>query len=85
MPVMTDKNSDIDSILTAVPHFSRSPDGVVAIVKDGKLLGQRALGYANLKRRIPMTSKAVPHLLNFQADGMFSHGIAPGAAHTCHV
>ncbi|KAI5206599.1 hypothetical protein AUEXF2481DRAFT_102747 [Aureobasidium subglaciale EXF-2481] len=54
---MSSKNDDIDSILAAVPHLSRGPGGVVAVVKDGKLLGQRAWGYADLDRRIPMTSK----------------------------
>jgi hypothetical protein len=42
MPVMTGNNSDIYSILTAVPHPSRGPDGVVATAKDGKFLGQCA-------------------------------------------
>ncbi|KAI5264115.1 beta-lactamase/transpeptidase-like protein [Aureobasidium subglaciale] len=54
---MSGKNNYIDSILAAVPHLSRGPGGVVAVVKDGKLLGQRAWGYADLDRRIPMTSK----------------------------
>ena len=48
---------DIDKILAAVPNLSRGPGGVVAVVKDGKLLGQRAWGYADLDRRVPMTTK----------------------------
>jgi len=48
---------DIDRILAAVPGLSRGPGGVVAVVKDGRLLGQRAWGYADLDRRIPMTTK----------------------------
>lgn len=48
---------NIDEILAAVPHLSTGPGGVVAVVKDGALLGQRAWGYADLDNRIPMTSK----------------------------
>ena len=48
---------DIDSILATVPHLSHGPGGVVAVIKDGALLGQRAWGYADLDARIPMTTK----------------------------
>ena len=54
---MTAQDIDIDNILAAVPHLTYGPGGVVAVVKDGALLGQRAWGYADLDRRIPMTSK----------------------------
>ncbi|KAI5196580.1 beta-lactamase/transpeptidase-like protein [Aureobasidium subglaciale] len=54
---MSGENSEIDSILAAVPHLSRGPGGVVAVIKEGKLLGQRAWGYADLDRRIPMTRR----------------------------
>lgn len=54
---MTNDNIDIDSILAGVPHLNRGPGGVVAVIKDDKLLGQRAWGYADLGQRIPMTSK----------------------------
>ena len=47
----------IDEILATVPHLSRGPGGVIAVVKDGALLGQRAWGYADLDARIPMTTK----------------------------
>lgn len=53
---MTD-NLDVNSILAAVPHLSRGPGGVVAVVKDDKVLGQHAWGYADLEQRIPMTTK----------------------------
>ncbi|KAG9571170.1 beta-lactamase/transpeptidase-like protein, partial [Aureobasidium melanogenum] len=54
---MTTETMNIDDILAAVPHLSTGPGGVVAVVKDGALLGQRAWGYADLDNRIPMTSK----------------------------
>jgi CubicO group peptidase (beta-lactamase class C family) len=54
---MAASSPDIDSILAGVPHLSSGPGGVVAVIKDGALLGQRAWGYADLDRRIPMTSK----------------------------
>jgi len=48
---------DIDKILAAVPSLTRGPGGVVAVVKDGQLLGQCAWGWADLDRRRPMTTK----------------------------
>jgi len=54
---MATESIDIDSILAAVPHLSHGPGGVVAVVKDGALLGQRAWGYADIDNRIPMTTK----------------------------
>ena len=54
---MAAESIDINSILAAVPHLSHGPGGVVAVVKDGALLGQRAWGYADLDNRIPMTTK----------------------------
>lgn len=53
---MAAKSSSIDDILAAVPHLSRGPGGVIAVVQDGALLGQRAWGYADLDARIPMTT-----------------------------
>jgi CubicO group peptidase (beta-lactamase class C family) len=50
-------NIDINQILATVPHLSPGPGGVVAVVKDDTVLGQHAWGYADLERRIPMTSK----------------------------
>ena len=50
-------NPDVQKILNAIPHVQRGTGGVVAILKDGKVVGQRAWGYANLDSRIPMTSR----------------------------
>lgn len=52
-----DVANNIDRILATVPDLSRGAGGVIAVVKDGKLLGQRAWGYADLDHRIPMTTK----------------------------
>jgi CubicO group peptidase (beta-lactamase class C family) len=54
---MSTQDPKIDEILATVPHLSRGPGGVIAVVKDGALLGQRAWGYADLDARIPMTTK----------------------------
>jgi CubicO group peptidase (beta-lactamase class C family) len=56
MAASTDK---IDAILDEVPHLRRGTGGVVAVVKDGKMVGKKAWGYADLDQRIPMTTKTV--------------------------
>ena len=56
MAASTDKISDI---LNAVPHLRRGTGGVAAVVQNGKVLGKRAWGYADLNQRIPMTTKTV--------------------------
>ncbi|KAK5112224.1 hypothetical protein LTR62_004385 [Meristemomyces frigidus] len=54
---MSHSNPNIETILNAVPHLRRGPGGVIAVIKDGQVLGQRAWGYADLDQRIPMTTK----------------------------
>lgn len=56
---MADSASDIGDILSAVPHLQRGPGGTAAVLKDGKVIGQRAWGYADLDRRIPMTPRTL--------------------------
>lgn len=51
----TNTTSNIDDILASVPHQVRGPGGSAAVIKDGKLLGYRVWGYANLDARAPMT------------------------------
>ncbi|OKL57470.1 hypothetical protein UA08_06938 [Talaromyces atroroseus] len=46
----------ITDILADVPSRFRGPGGAVAVLKDGKLLGQQCWGYADLHRRIPMAA-----------------------------
>jgi CubicO group peptidase (beta-lactamase class C family) len=45
----------VQEVLATVPARYRGPGGAVAVVKDGELVGQRVWGYADLRRRIPMT------------------------------
>lgn len=46
----------VSEILADVPTRFRGPGGTVAVLKNGKLLGQQCWGYADLQRRIPMTA-----------------------------
>jgi len=54
---MASSSPDIDALLNQVPHLRRGPGGVIAVLQHGKLLGQRAWGYADLDKRIPMTAQ----------------------------
>ncbi|KAJ5098220.1 Peptidase S12 aminopeptidase DmpB domain C [Penicillium argentinense] len=47
----------IDEILNTVARRYRGPGGAIAVVKNGELVGQRVWGYADLDRRIPLTSE----------------------------
>ncbi|KAK6426347.1 hypothetical protein LTR95_016127 [Oleoguttula sp. CCFEE 5521] len=51
-----DSSPNIEAILASLPHVRRGTGGCAAVLQDGKLLGSRAWGYANLERRIPMTT-----------------------------
>jgi CubicO group peptidase (beta-lactamase class C family) len=53
---MAAPKSSISEILADVPSRFRGPGGAVAVIKNGELLGQKCWGYADLKRRIPMTA-----------------------------
>jgi CubicO group peptidase (beta-lactamase class C family) len=48
--------SSVPEILADVPSRFRGPGGAVAVLKDGKLVGQQLWGYADLHRRIPMAA-----------------------------
>jgi CubicO group peptidase (beta-lactamase class C family) len=48
--------ASIPDILADVPSRFRGPGGAVAVLKDGKLVGQQCWGYADLHRRIPMAA-----------------------------
>lgn len=54
---MTAPTPDVDRILAGVPHLQRGPGGVVAVVKDGKVVGKHSWGYADMDQRIPMTAQ----------------------------
>jgi len=49
----------IDDVLNSLPHLRRGTGGVAAVVQDGKVLGKKAWGYADLDQRVPMTTKTV--------------------------
>lgn len=54
---MSSSAPDIDTILGAVPHLRRGTGGVAAVIKDGRIVGKKAWGYADIDQRIPMTTK----------------------------
>lgn len=56
---MASSTDNINDILNTLPHLRRGTGGVAAVVKDGKVLGKKAWGYADLDLRIPMTTKTV--------------------------
>ncbi|KAI2835471.1 hypothetical protein CBS147353_7979 [Aspergillus niger] len=50
---------NMQAILEAVPSRYRGPGGAVAIIKDGELAGKLTWGYADLRKRISMTSSTL--------------------------
>ncbi|OJZ83089.1 hypothetical protein ASPFODRAFT_141075 [Aspergillus luchuensis CBS 106.47] len=50
---------NMQAILEAVPSRYRGPGGAVAIIKDGELAGKYTWGYADLRKRIPMTASTL--------------------------
>ncbi|KAF2774322.1 beta-lactamase/transpeptidase-like protein [Teratosphaeria nubilosa] len=54
---MTATSPDVDRILASVPHLQSGPGGAIGVVKDGKVVGTRIWGYADLDRRVPMTAQ----------------------------
>jgi CubicO group peptidase (beta-lactamase class C family) len=56
---MASSSNNINDILNSLPHLRRGTGGVAAVVKNGKVLGKKAWGYADLDLRIPMTTKTV--------------------------
>jgi CubicO group peptidase (beta-lactamase class C family) len=56
---MAASTDNINDILNNLPHLRRGTGGVAAVVKDGKVVGKKAWGYADLDKRIPMTTNTV--------------------------
>jgi CubicO group peptidase (beta-lactamase class C family) len=56
---MITSSDSISKILEEVPALYRGPGGAVAVLKDGKLVGQHVWGFADLERRIPMAADTV--------------------------
>lgn len=49
--------STINNVLDTIPCLYRGPGGAAAVIRNGKVESQYAWGYADLDRRIPMTTK----------------------------
>ncbi|KIW39348.1 uncharacterized protein PV06_09126 [Exophiala oligosperma] len=49
----------VQRVLKKVPSLYRGPGGAVAVLKDGNLVGQHVWGYADMDRRIPITSQVL--------------------------
>ena len=56
---MVPSTDTVNDMLNNVPHLRRGTGGVAAVVQNGKVLGKKAWGYADLDQRIPMTTKTV--------------------------
>ncbi|KAG0647010.1 D-aminopeptidase [Hyphodiscus hymeniophilus] len=56
---MTSFTDSISKILEEVPALYRGPGGAVAVLKDGKLVGQQVWGFADLDKRISMTAETI--------------------------
>ncbi|KAF0320446.1 hypothetical protein GQ607_012372 [Colletotrichum asianum] len=56
MPVSEEATKQL---LDGIPSRVRGPGGAIAVLKDGKLIGQRVWGYADLVRKIPMTAETL--------------------------
>jgi len=50
-------SSESADLLATVPGLYRGPGGAAAVIRNGRLESQCAWGYADLDRRIPMTTK----------------------------
>jgi CubicO group peptidase (beta-lactamase class C family) len=56
---MATVSDSISKILEELPTLYRGPGGAVAVLKDGKLVGQNVWGFADLEQRIPMTADTI--------------------------
>ncbi|KAJ5154761.1 uncharacterized protein N7500_010200 [Penicillium coprophilum] len=54
---MTITKEKVQEVLNKAALRSRGPGGTIAVVKDGKVIGQRVWGFADLDQRIPMTAE----------------------------
>jgi CubicO group peptidase (beta-lactamase class C family) len=53
---MSISKQNVEHILATIPSLYRGPGGALAVLKDGKLIAQYAYGYADLGKRIPMST-----------------------------
>jgi CubicO group peptidase (beta-lactamase class C family) len=60
LPIHSASQPNLDQLLASIPSRVRGVGGAVAVVHDnGKLLSQRAWGFADLERGIRMTTKSI--------------------------
>lgn len=52
-------SDSISKVLEEVPALYRGPGGAIAVLKDGKLVGQQVWGFADLEQRIPLTADTI--------------------------
>ena len=55
--MMTIDLAALQHALNLLPDQHRGPAGVAGVVKDGQVIAQRAWGYADMYRRLPMTAQ----------------------------
>jgi CubicO group peptidase (beta-lactamase class C family) len=56
---MAKQVQDVQQILETMPSLYRGPGGAIAVLKDGELVAEKIWGYADLDRRIPITSQTL--------------------------
>jgi CubicO group peptidase (beta-lactamase class C family) len=56
---MSKQAQEIQQILETIPSVYRGPGGAIAVLKDGELIAEKTWGYADLNRRIPVTSQTL--------------------------
>lgn len=59
MAKMASSPNSINDILNSLPHLRRGTGGVAAVVKDGKVLGTKAWGYADLNLQVRITTQTI--------------------------
>src|SRR3978361_1974648 len=56
---MAKQAHEVQQILETVPSLYRGPGGAVAIIREGELIAEKTWGYADLDRRVPVTSQTL--------------------------
>jgi len=56
---MAKQAQEVQQILEAIPSLYRGPGGAVAVLKDGEVIAEKTWGYADLDRRIPVTTQTL--------------------------
>jgi CubicO group peptidase (beta-lactamase class C family) len=56
---MAKQAQEVQQLLDTIPTLYRGPGGAVAVIKGGELIAEKTWGYADLDRRIPVTSQTL--------------------------